>query len=491
MQRTFDHLKYRQTSWDLEEKFGPEDEFHLRQHHDRFARFELRGTNPLEYFRIEAAFFSKDGDILLAGWADRSLVAEIQVDIEIGYSRYHFGVVEPCWYFRPDVSELCGDFQSNSGFIVLLHIEDLIPHSRVEVYVNHNRVWGQENTRWLACDRFLNQALGAAAVLADQPVAGSIHYAEKVHERLADVWARYLERLRPTCALRHGRFDDVRVSVVIVLYRKAEMLLMQLKEFAHVFTRPDVEVVVVANELVQAQKTVDEVWGLLAIQEMNVSIHLVPGNSGFSAANNFGAELAAGDTVVFMNPDIFPLEGETEESLRFFIEDPGEKLVGALMYYGNGSLMHSGMFAVRDRLVDTRTGDEAQILRVEHFGKGSCLTVDDPAAAALPAPEDAGGRMLVSAALWKIKRNIFLEVGGLPTDYIIAYYEDADFCLQLLENGYEIEIDPTAKFLHLEGVQSNQAPAVRSFMWLNRYIFSRRFADSSFVVDTAADMRLL
>ena len=42
-------------------------------------------------------------------------------------------------------------------------------------------------------------------------------------------------------------------------------------------------------------------------------------------------------------------------------------------------------------------------------------------------------------------------------------------------------IDETARWIHMEGVGKPKPPAVRSFMWLNRALFSRRFAGSPHV----------
>ena len=96
-----------------------------------------------------------------------------------------------------------------------------------------------------------------------------------------------------------------------------------------------------------------------------------------------------------------------------------------------------------------------------------------------------------SAALWKIRKKQFAKMGGLSTDYIYAYYEDAAFGLEALKAGVPVTIDTSARWIHMEGVGKSMPPHVRSFLWLNRAHFSQTYADTPHVVDTLMDHSLL
>ena len=91
----------------------------------------------------------------------------------------------------------------------------------------------------------------------------------------------------------------------------------------------------------------------------------------------------------------------------------------------------------------------------------------------------------------KIRKSTFEAAGGLPDDYVFAYYEDADFCMEFLSNGGEIVIDKESRWLHLEGVGKAKPPAVRTFMWLNRARFTNRFEQSELLVEPEDDRILL
>ena len=202
--------------------------------------------------------------------------------------------------------------------------------------------------------------------------------------------------------------------------------------------------------------------------------------------------MARGDTLIFMNPDIFPPEGDEAQALDFLSSDPGTALHGAMLYYGDGMLMHSGMYSVRDLVFDPKTGVTHNLLRVEHFGKGLSHRVDDSQekldAALVSIKDDI---LLVSAALWKVSKAKFEEIGGLSTEYIFAYYEDSDFCLRWRSAGNEVKLDSSSRWIHMEGVGKALPPSVRTFMWLNRALYSQKFEASPLVVDTSEDLKLL
>jgi GT2 family glycosyltransferase len=162
-----------------------------------------------------------------------------------------------------------------------------------------------------------------------------------------------------------------------------------------------------------------------------------------------------------------------------------------MLYYGDGLLMHSGMYVVQDRVFDAK-GATDLALRVEHFGKGLTLDIDadrgDVSKAVASIPQQI---CIPSAALWKIRKKQFAKMGGLSTDYIYAYYEDAALGLDALAEGVPVMIDTSARWIHMEGVGKSMPPHVRSFMWLNRSYFSMAYARKPHVVDTQLDLSLL
>lgn len=490
--KAFLYRKYAQTNADIAEAYGPDDEMMLSDHFDKFGQREMRGLLFNDYMRLEGLLCSDAGDIYIAGWADRRMINYLDVSIEVGYIRYDIGRISPVWYPRPDVTTLTGDTMNDQGFLALIHLPGMIPHSDLTIYINGKRVKHEPMVRWQSTQLFLNQALGAAAVVADMPIGKSMHLAEPIYTAIAAVWQRFLDQIRFTLAFENRPRESHPRSIVITLYRRADMLLVQLRELAAFLIDTETEVVVIGNDMLGAEATLIQLRAFCQIHDISLRVYLCSGNSGFSRGNNFGAEMARGETLILMNPDIFPPETDAAQAFAFLTEPADTGLQGALMYYGDGMLMHSGMYAVRDLCSDQASGHSSQVLRCEHFGKGlSHRITDDPAALAHALQAVQDDKLLVSAALWKIRRDVFFDVGGLSTEYLFAYYEDADFCLRLREMGIPVTLDRSARWIHMEGVGKAMPPSQRTFMWLNRYFFSQRFRNSGFVADAADEMDML
>lgn len=486
MNRLFRHDHYRQGNPDLEERFDPEDETGLFEHFKRFGRREMRGMQPEEHVRVEGALFSDKGHVFVVGWADRRMFVDFRLTIDIGYLRFEFDADDLLWYRREDVSAMTGDSESLPGFIGLLTLDIDDVHGHVVISASGIPCYEERKTRFLSKETFLDEALAATAVLADRPAGQTTQLAPRMLPIFRDLWLEVNEARHYIEAFSCGETRDVTTSIVIVLHRDARMLLMQLTLLAEFLETSPSEVIIVGNVLSQPDQLVQELIAFTQIHDISLRLFLCSGNAGFSAANNYGARMARGDHLVFMNPDIFPPEGQRDQAYQFLSTDPGEGLVGALLYYGDGLLMHSGMYVAADKLFDTSTGSLTKLLRVEHFGKGLMHHVTDPLPeAVLQASQN--NAMLVTAALWKIRKSVFTDLGGLPEDYIFAYYEDADFAMKLRESDIPLSLDTDARFIHLEGVGGAKSPKMRTAMWLNRCTFTDRYSQSPYVVADSVD----
>jgi GT2 family glycosyltransferase len=492
MRVIFRHHSYAEANSDLAERYGT-DEIELQDHFDRYGKAEMRGVTSTDYMRLEGVVCSDRGHVYLAGWADRRLVPTFHVVIEVGYISYDLGSVDLCWYDRGDVSAVTGDGLSPSGFLTILKIPDIALHSHLRVLVNGTSVYEERVMRWKSLDVFTTQALGACAVLADQPVGISQCHAHALFPVFSDLWVEFADGLNFTKVFANRADAPVTRSIIITLYRKTDMLLVQLDCLAAALLADDqIEVIVIGNEMIGPERVIEELQGFCQIHDIPLSVYLCSGNSGFSIGNNYGAEQARGDILIFMNPDIFPPETAPERATDFLFTDPGDDLHGALMYYGDGTLMHSGMYTTGDLAFDAKSGKSETVLRVEHFGKGLAHHIDDAPDKILPALDAIKDQpVLASAALWKLSKSVFDEVGQLPVDYLFAYYEDADFCMQLRDAGHDIVIDPDSRWIHMEGVGKAKPPSVRTFMWLNRAHYSKKFEGSTLLASSEIDLFLL
>jgi GT2 family glycosyltransferase len=158
-------------------------------------------------------------------------------------------------------------------------------------------------------------------------------------------------------------------------------------------------------------------------------------NIGFSAANNVGARACPGDYLLFLNNDTIVVDGAVIAMRMAFANDPRVAVVGARL-------------ESQDGLPQAGSIDHVPSLAREIRGT---LGLD-------PSPEegvdfDYDSSRYVSAvcgAAMMIRRDVFDHVGGWPEEYF-AYAEDADLCRRVLDHGYRIWFESSARVVHVHG----------------------------------------
>lgn len=186
-------------------------------------------------------------------------------------------------------------------------------------------------------------------------------------------------------------------------------------------------------------------------------------NYGYGPSNNIGASIADGDTLLFMNSDIWVDDaGPLERAVSAL--DSGEfGAIGFRLLYEDGTIQHDGLAFVRH-------SDVHDLFLVEHPGKG---LPPEPAGdlPILPAPAATGALLMVG-------RDLFRKVGGFDDRYVRGDFEDADLCLRIAELGLPTGIVRDGGIYHLER-QSIRLMGEVSFrevvMYLNCITFNERW----------------
>lgn len=152
----------------------------------------------------------------------------------------------------------------------------------------------------------------------------------------------------------------------------------------------------------------------------------------FSAACNAGVEAAAGEVVILLNNDTEVLDRDWVEQLLLHLRLPGVGAVGPLLTYADGSVQHAGV-AIGPR------GS------ADHVMVGFDADSEGIAGALCCAREVAA----VTAAALCVRRDTYLELGGMDTDFA-THYQDVDFCLRLRERGERVLFAPRPRLIHHE-----------------------------------------
>jgi GT2 family glycosyltransferase len=262
-------------------------------------------------------------------------------------------------------------------------------------------------------------------------------------------------------------------SIIVCLYGRMEFMFLQAALFTTAPGWRDYEFIYVTNSPDLAEPMLKEAANLTRIYGLSITLVILPGNAGFGAANNIAASYAQSDRILIVNPDVFPRDNEWARQLTELtgaLPPEQTRLFGVPLFYDDGSLMHAGMYFELDEglLIAVEGITRRELVRVEHYGKGAPPgTLRLLAARPVPA---------VTGAFISIDRAWFESLGGFAPDFAFGHYEDADLCLRSLAAGTPAWLHNVG-FWHMEGKGSNRHGAHEGGSLVNRWHFTRTWAD--------------
>jgi GT2 family glycosyltransferase len=231
--------------------------------------------------------------------------------------------------------------------------------------------------------------------------------------------------------LRLPRSENPEISIILVLFNRAELTLQCLRSIAeHGFER--LEVIIIDNASTdETGKLLDLIDGATIIRNTE--------NRHFVLAVNQTAREARGEFILLFNNDAQLLPGALRSALKTIRQDSRIGAVGGRLVMLDWSLQEAGSIVWRD---------------------GSCLGYgrgDDPFAPMYMFRRDVD---YCSAAFLLTPRAAWQRLGGFDEAFQPAYYEDSDYCARLWEGGLRVVYDPQATILHYEFGASNMPNAI-------------------------------
>jgi len=217
------------------------------------------------------------------------------------------------------------------------------------------------------------------------------------------------------------RYHNPQISVILVLFNKAELTLSCLKSIKK-FADVPLEIIIVDNH------STDLTGDLL--RQLKVSrVIRNPENRHFLEACNQGLEYVSAPNVLFLNNDTEIEEGALSSALNTLNESDDYGAVGAKLILHNGSLQEAGNIIWHD---GSCTG----------YGRG-----DSP-----DRPEYNFKRIVdyCSGAFLLTRTSLIKQYGGFDTQFAPAYYEETDYCLWLQTTGLHVVYDPNVTVRHFE-----------------------------------------
>ena len=235
------------------------------------------------------------------------------------------------------------------------------------------------------------------------------------------------------------------LSAIIVAYRTPAETAAAVASL-HAQERPPDEIIVVDNGAPEGAPLPNpgELGG--------VTVQRAESNVGFGAGCNIGARAATGEHLLVMNADVVLTGQALGRMLDRVRRDPKIAVVGPRIMSG-GSVQPSAR-----AFPSLRTG---------LFGRRSLATRLLLRAGRLPTelrPAHGHGGIVdwVSGACMLIRAEAFWQVGGFDEAFWM-YWEDADLCRRLADNGWKVAYEPTAVVHHATGASGNSERTIRAF----------------------------
>jgi glycosyltransferase involved in cell wall biosynthesis len=195
---------------------------------------------------------------------------------------------------------------------------------------------------------------------------------------------------------------------------------------------PNFEIIIVDNES-DDPETLTYLDGIR--KGANPRLRVLPYHAPFnySAINNFAVREAQGVIVGLINSDVEAIDRGWLSEMVSQAMRPGIGAVGAMLYYPNNTVQHAGVVLGLGGVAghpykEFPRGDQGQKNRLRLVQSYSAVT----------------GACLV------MRKDRYLEVGGLNEKELAIAFNDVDFCCKLIRAGYRNLWTPFAEFYHHE-----------------------------------------
>ena len=224
--------------------------------------------------------------------------------------------------------------------------------------------------------------------------------------------------------------DDPKVSIIIPTRNLGGMLQRAVTSAIEKAGYHNFEILIVDNQSNEAE-TLDVLRTLSAHDR--ISVHAFPYPFNFSEINNFAAERALGEILIFLNNDTQAITDSWLAEVVGWIAHSPHGCVGVKLLYPGGTIQHAG--------VVLGVGGVANHLHLD-------FPADSPGyMGRLVCAQDVSA---VTGAFLGVRKAVFDEVGGFNAAHLPVAFNDVDLCMRVTAAGYRNVYVPDIKFFHYE-----------------------------------------
>lgn len=257
--------------------------------------------------------------------------------------------------------------------------------------------------------------------------------------------------------------NKVEISIILVHYKNIHDTLKCLGSiYLH---EPDLncEVIVIDNHPISNDGAeIKEKFPLVRYFQIDY-------NSGFGRANNYAAQHALGEYLLFLNNDTEIIRQTISNSLKCYksLNNAG-LLTCRIIERDSGNIQYSAF----QRFPSLRKYIRANFLAIVLTRKKTNIGLQDKAELDF-INSKAGYVPWVTGAFMLCAKNIFNSVKGFDDDYFM-YSEDVDLCFRLNKMGYKHYLNTNAEIIHGIGKSFNLNSERIMQIFASEFLFLRK-----------------
>ena len=224
------------------------------------------------------------------------------------------------------------------------------------------------------------------------------------------------------------------VSIVIPFKDKPELLDMCINSILDKSSYKNYEIIGISNNSEESETF--KMMKSLEAKDNRVSFYEYNVDFSYSDINNHAVNsYVKGTQILLLNNDIEIISPDWIESMLEHSQRPEIGCVGAKLYYPNDTIQHAGIIIG----LGGYAGHSHKMYPRDNPGYFNRLNVIQNLSA-------------VTAACMMVKKDIYIELGGLDNEAFKIAYNDVDFCLRVREKGFLNIFTPYAQMYHHESL---------------------------------------
>jgi GT2 family glycosyltransferase len=317
----------------------------------------------------------------------------------------------------------------------------------LKYYVNEHESVRVDLEAGRARDAFAHLlSTGRAQGLTGAPVAEGTE--EEI--RAKALFLTKAENMLPIIArhpLDFGHTEPPALSVIMVLHNNFALSMMALSSLRSNYPG-DIELILVDSGSSDETRFISRyIRGADVIR--------IDSNIGFVKACNAALMSVTAQSVLYLNNDVELAPGAVDSALRRLNSDPRIGAVGAKIIRLHGKLQEAGSIIWRDGITRGYMRDASPLAPEANFVRDVDFS---------------------SAAFLMVRTEVLQRLEGFAEGFTPAYYEDADLCARIIQEGMRVVYDPSVVIHHYEyGTAVNQR-AVKRQIGRGRQTFINRNA---------------